>query len=651
MDPKLAQAEDLLKRRILFTPLRSKEALHSWIKVFLDIDLPDAIVADEGPNPSNCSPMEMVWRVYEACLNNNTGNMSRVMAYASRDSFKTLAASILEVLAVLHLDRDVGHMAAIESQALNAQAYVKMFFEKPYLRDFKTGDAKEKTDIVRYYSDGVSISEKEWAALPEPERAQYERIYHYIKIVICTMRGANSLHVPFLVVDEVDVVQDPNAYKQARFIPSVYKGKEPITLLTSTRKTGTGLVQAELDNAEKSGLIVWHWNIIDVTEKCPESRHRPDLPKLPIYRSDDTLLALSEEKWKSLPDDEQAKYTRDDNCHNGCLTNCKIYAVCRGKLAVNAKKTAAETNTLRTITNTQNRFIENSADEELVKAELLCWRPSTENLVYARLNPEIHKLTPAQIAAKILGEAVDPKFTKQQLYALAIQREMQFYVGIDWGYSHNFVVVVGLRDGVRMFILDCWSLGERDDSQKIDFCNKRIKHLDPIIFADPESPSTIAQFKRAGFKMRDWQKGKGSVVGGIQAVRMKLWPVMGREPQLFFVRGDKGVDFLFDQCRKWHWLTDKSGRLLDEPTDEGKDEPDALRYMIMNVFAPKGRLSVPKEEERFTAPVLDEPQYTTENWARQIIAEATGASLDSDNAIDESIPLRGKKGNLLWDIG
>src|SRR6185312_11278551 len=523
-----AAIADVLKRRVLFTPLRTKEALHNWIKVFLDIDLPDQVIADEGPNPSNCSPMDMVWRIYEACLTNKTGEMSRVMAYASRDSFKTLAASILEVLAVLHLDRDVGHMAAIESQALNAQAYVKAFFDREYLRDFKTGDAKEKTDIVRYYdaSTGISLPEKEWLALGHGDQVRYRRIYHYIKLVICTMRGANSLHVPFLVVDEVDVVQDPKAYKQSRFIPSNRDGKEPITLLTSTRKTGTGLVQAEIDDAEKTGLTVWHWNILDVTETCPTTRHRPDLPKLPIYRSDDTLLSLSEEKWKNLPDDEQKKYTRDENCFNGCLNNCKLYSVCRGKLATKQKRSAEETKTLRTITNTQNRFVENATDENLLKAEMLCWRPSTENLIYSRLNAEIHKLTPGQIATKILGEDVGPNYTKQQLYALCVQRDMQFYCGMDWGYTHNFVVVVAVRDGARMFVLDCWSMGELDDAQKIDFCTRRIKHLKPICFADPEAPQTIKQFKRAGFTMRDWQKGKGSVQGGIEAVRMKLWPVM-----------------------------------------------------------------------------------------------------------------------------
>jgi len=646
-----ASAEDFLKRRVLFAPLKTKEALRNWIKVFLNVDLPDSIVADEGPNPSNCSPMETVWRLYDACLNNRTGEMSRVMAYASRDSFKTLASSIFEVLCMLHLDRTVGHLAAVSDQAVIAQGYVKSFFSLPYLQDYKVGDSVEKTDIVKYQHKETkdNIPEVEWRQLSVKDRRNYKRIHNWIKIVICTMRGANGLHASVLVVDEVDVVQDPKAYKQARFIPSPRNGMEPLTLLTSTRKTGTGLVQAEIDNAEKSGLKVWHWNIIDVTERCPETRHRPDLPKLTVYRSDDTLKAITESEFNSLSDEDQKTYERDENVNQGCIKNCKLYAVCRGKLATNQKNTAKETGTLRTITNTQNRFVENSSDENLLKAEMLCWRPSTENLIYPRLMEGVHKLTAGQMAEKIVGEPMLPNFTKQQLYALCIQRDMQFYVGMDFGFAHNFVVVVGVRDGARMFILDCWSLGELDDAQKIDYCTRRIKHLKPIVFADPEDPSAIKQFKRSGFSMREWSKGKGSVKAGIEAVRMKLWPVMGRGPQLFFIKDDKGVDYLFDKMKKWHWLEDKAGRLTDEPTDVGKDEPDALRYMIMNVFALGGKITVPKDDER-PLPSFDmQPQYTHENFIQKIINEQTGM-IDQEEAVNE-IPTKGKRGNFLWDLG
>lgn len=639
------EREDDLKRRVLFTPLRSKQALHDWIQVFLDVDLPDCVVATEGPNPSNSSPMDMIWGVYRACLDNETAELPRVMAYASRDSFKTLGAAILEVLAVLHLDRDVGHMAAIQSQSDNAMKYVKSFFDRPYLRDFKIGDNVEKTTIVRYHNRMTleSISEKEWNGLAEADKIDWNRIERFIKIVICTIKGANSLHVPFLVVDEVDIA-DVKAYKQARFIPSVFNGKEPITLLISTRKSGTGLVQRELDNAPRSGLKVWHWNVIDVTERCPTSRHLPMAPRLTVYRSDETLRAMGQNEFDLLTEDEQEKYTKDENVYNGCLTKCKLYAICRGQLA---DKQTSTSSALRTINNTQNRFIENTADsEDLVKAEMLCWSPSNENIIFYRLNPQVHKLTPAQIAEKIVGEKFDESFTKAQLYALCMSREMQFFCGMDFGFTHNFVSTIGVRDGARMFILDCFSLGELDDPQKVDFCTRRFKHLKPIIYGDPEAPNTIKTFKRAGFLMREWSKGKGSLQGGIEVVRSKLWPVMGREPQLYFLKGDQGVEFLFERLMKWHWLADKAGRLTDEPTDVDKDEPDSLRYLVMNVFAPGGRLTVAREDERPRVAIAQDPQMNHRDWMKQIIQEHTNSGPE-----DVSIaPAKGKKNNFLWDL-
>jgi hypothetical protein len=48
--------------------------------------------------------MELLWEVYSAALYGNV-EWSEILAYASRDSYKTLGASILETLAVLHLER------------------------------------------------------------------------------------------------------------------------------------------------------------------------------------------------------------------------------------------------------------------------------------------------------------------------------------------------------------------------------------------------------------------------------------------------------------------------------------------------------------------------------------------------------------------
>src|SRR5262245_55157500 len=97
--PEVKETREAAKRKILFVPCRTKEALHKWIRLFLNLDLPDCIVDPD----SNSSPMDMVWECYSKAMNNDDKGFARVLYYASRDSFKTLGAAILEVLAVVHL--------------------------------------------------------------------------------------------------------------------------------------------------------------------------------------------------------------------------------------------------------------------------------------------------------------------------------------------------------------------------------------------------------------------------------------------------------------------------------------------------------------------------------------------------------------------
>jgi hypothetical protein len=132
------------------------------------------------------------------------------------------------------------------------------------------------------------------------------------------MAGANSEHVPFMVVDEVDVVLKQNvpAYEEAKLIPSPWQGVRPITLYTSTRKFSFGLVQKELDEAEETGLLAIHWNIVDVTEKCPPERHLPQEPKIPIWYREpggqNRGIALSEDDFKLLSDEKKKDFKQTE---------------------------------------------------------------------------------------------------------------------------------------------------------------------------------------------------------------------------------------------------------------------------------------------------------------------------------------------------
>jgi hypothetical protein len=194
-------------RHAMFLPCESKEELANWVQVYLDLDFPSVAVDPD----SNSSPIDLMWEMYDAMRSNNRPDLSRVMAYASRDSFKTLAAAILEVLCVVHLDRSVGHMAAIESQAKNSQRYVKRCFQRPLLREYVIGDNETKVEVCRYEdpTTKTNLTKKQFEALPEATQRKYVQHNHTIEIVICSVRGANSLHVPFFcVTGETELVTE-----------------------------------------------------------------------------------------------------------------------------------------------------------------------------------------------------------------------------------------------------------------------------------------------------------------------------------------------------------------------------------------------------------------------------------------------------------
>jgi LAGLIDADG-like domain len=558
-------------------------------------------------------------------------------------SHNTLGSAILEVLAVLHLQRSVAHMAAIESQSRKSQQYVKQFFQKPMLRDYVSGDNLEIMWIRRYQNmyTGENLPEAQWKALPQEERDIYDEIAHYIRIVIATLAGANSEHVPFFVIDEVEVVRDPKAYEEAKMIPTEYQGKRPITLLTSTRKTSTGLVQQEMEKEfDKKGkrlLHIRHWNLIDVTERCPPERHLPQEQQIPIYVNDDQLQAIGEDEYGKLSDVEKGKYKQEEG-FAGCLKNCSIFSACHGNLAIKQRSTSP---LLKSIEHTTNQLA--TVSVPTAQAQLLCKKPSTEGLVYPNFERELHVITASQMAEKILGFPVPEGLSKEGLISIMQERGLICYAGMDFGYTHNFAVVTMFVDGYRAFVVDVIAEPELLPDGQVKVCTQRIKAWDPVIFADPESPQMIATFRNKGFRMREWMKGPGSVVGGINIVHLRLRPPMS-EPLVYFLAGDPGVDLLAKRMTKYHWKRDAADRITDKPSDVDDDECDAIRYALMNIFAPeRGRIQVAGEAPQNATGEAPPGVYTVENWMERVIEDVGGHSSGSDGS-------QGHRGRFRWSI-
>lgn len=622
MDEVLPTHEEMM-RRALFTPCETREQLTRWIRVFMGFHLPDTTVSDE----SNSNPMDLIWEVYDKARRNDDEDYSRVMAYANRGGFKTLGASILEVLQVLHLRRNVAHMAAVFDQSKKSQEYVRDFFNKPYLRDFRVGQNVKKIEISRYYNpeSGKSITEGEWFGLSSDIKMQYERVYNYVQIVLCTMQGANSAHTEFFCVDEVDVVpkQHRPAYEEAKHIPDPRNGLEPITLLTSTRKFSYGLVQEEINRASETGLHVRHWNVIDITAPCPPERHKPEEPKQTYYINDSTLKHITEADYKLLDDQTQKKFFPKEG-FAGCQ-KCPLFAACKGRLATHQTSKSPMLKSIRTII---NQF--KTASLSGVQTQLLCRKPDESGLIYPKFNREVHMKTEREIAEMLIGEKSERTWTKAQLLQLMVEKGARFYAGMDFGFTHNFATVVGAVFGQFMFVVTVIAAPGLELDEKIAICEP-LKAFSPTVYGDPEAPADIKTFKRKGFHMREWDKYKGSVKAGIEVVRMKFQPAAG-DPQLFLLKDDPGCELLASRLEKYHFVTDAAGQLSEEPDDELDDEADALRYMVMNVFAPKGKLNLPHtrssdiEDIRATiAEALGEQKPGQQaDWMREQVARLTG---------------------------
>lgn len=470
---------------------------------------------------------------------------------------------------MLHGRRSVVHGAAVLEQSFKMGQYMSSYLNKPYLRDYVTKKNQRYVEITKYVHPETQeiLSPDEFKALSPKLQLEYEEEMFYVKILTATVEGFNSEHSAAFVADEYELLPSQAVIEESKLIPGIDAyGHNPITVYISSRKYAFGYVQQLLNDAEKTGTIVKHWNILSIIAKCPAERHRPDLPKLPIYVDDDNLSAISEEKYTNLAPHEQTNYIKSEGYY-GCLKNCSLFASCKGYLADNQPSSAK---TLKPISFLENKL--KQVNTGIAKAQLLCEKPSTEGLIYPKFEPERHVITLDTMYKKIFDEEAPTDLTKRSFIKILEQTGHDFFLGLDYGFTHFFSTCLGVVHNNSCYILDVISERELDPMEKIDIMNTHYGDIKDklVLYPDPESPADIKLARKHGFRCKDFTK---DVQGGISSVRVKLAPNLGLDPQLYFLKGDKGVDTLVRSMQVYHWKTDSTtGELTDKPANEGSDE-------------------------------------------------------------------------------
>lgn len=158
--------------------------------------------------------------------------------------------------------------------------------------------------------------------------------------------------------------------------------------------------------------------------------------------------------------------------------------------------------------------------------------------------------------------------------------------GLDFGYSNDPTSIVDIYYYNGGYILDevCYKKG---------LSNKQISDLlltqnkNALVVADSAEPKSIDEIRGYGVNIVGAEKGKDSVAHGIQLIQDQAISVTKRSVNII------------RENRNYLWMTDKSGKILNEPEHTFSHSMDAVRYGLVSLIT-KG-INKETEHERIAA--------------------------------------------------
>lgn len=153
------------------------------------------------------------------------------------------------------------------------------------------------------------------------------------------------------------------------------------------------------------------------------------------------------------------------------------------------------------------------------------------------------------------------------LGSLPDQPYVETIAGVDFGYNHPCAVIhlKKNRDGVY-YAYDEWYKTQRTEAQIAEYVASQGFSA---VYPDPESPSAIKELENKHVNLREVNKGKDSVKGGISKVRELF-----KSNRLYILSSCKSLigeleSYQYDEKQK------------EKPIKEHDDACDALRYALM----------------------------------------------------------------------
>ena len=546
------------ERKLFLKPCRTRNELKAWIKYFLNLELPDVTVS----RYSDTNPLDVIWEVYDICVNkNNPNKIKELLFVAGRGSGKTLGMAIAELMVLIHDQREVVHVGAIQNQAERCYAYQKNFLYNRRLKPLvMPQDLPEDKRILEKANMSKSIFNVNGEKLT-------------LEVIPCTLKACNGPHVPLVVVDEIDTVSGEGikAFAEINGMLDTRNGKEALRVGISTRKTRYGLMNRQIENAEAEGRTVRRWTAFEFMERCSDQRSGTE--KIPLWVNQDKMEVLTDAEYMMKDKVKKKDYEMHEG-YTGCA-KCPIFSIC----LTDAKK---QTSTSPMLKNLDIDLIQKvkTGGADWALAQLMNLKPSVEGIIYREYEDKIHLKDWNQMWQLLTGKEFPGQCTHDIFVSKCHELGLPCYAGIDWGYSSPSTVVfffMDKRDNVYVVKTDGMTLISNPTWIHHIKTKYHLKYRVQLYAPDQADQGSILEMQKAGLPVSNEAK-KPEIMAGIQIIKRLLKVPGTTEAKMFLAK--ETTQHIQDEFTLYHYKTDAAGLVTDVPDTENDHWLDALRYPL-----------------------------------------------------------------------
>jgi hypothetical protein len=528
----------------------------------LGLDLPDVTVSRHATT----NPLDVVFQIYDICVNkNNPDNYQEILYVASRGSGKTLGAAIAEFMIMLHDQRDIAHVGAILQQAKRAYEYIQGFCVSP--------NVKPIIDPAGV-PEGDKILQK---STMEKSVFQVNGQICSMEVLPTTMKALNGVHCSLVSCDELDTLNGEGlrAIKEVAGMLDTKKGKKPLRIGISTRKSKAGLMHKMMENAAKERRHVECWTALEFTERCPDSRSGVVPTDYWINVEKGEVLATDE--YKKLEAGKQRDFFLDKGMYDKCKT-CPIAVYCRG----DAKKQTSSSNMLKTIDELNQKVY--SEGHEWASSQLFNLKPSSEGIIFKEFEEKTHVKTWSEMWLILTGKEFPGECTHDMFVKKCLEMGLPCYGGIDWGWSNpHSVVYLFVDQKENVYIVRCDGMTYISQPMWIHTLKTKYqnKYRCQLYAPDMADKGSVLEMQKAGLPVAN-DAQKPEIIASIQTVKKFLRVPGMQQPKMYLAKETCGP--LINEFGVYHFKTNAAGELTDDPEDRDNHWIDALRYIMTVLF-------------------------------------------------------------------